>query len=424
MQRFGLGSLKDQIHSFDKFSETGTLTVKKIKTFLNQPDYDRQPRIFTLTDVVGLTGVSRNTIRKKENDGTLKYNVSHESSGEHNLIENKKEYTLEDIWKIREVCKKGFFNGDTLRPNNCKPFVVAVSMFKGGVGKTTHSTHLAAYCAMRGLRTLLIDLDSQASSTLTFGMIPSLDVDDESTIYEALIEDPNVTKSLIRPTHYYGLDIIPSAISLAAANVNLHQPSLNNFDSMGSPLGRLDNAIKTVKDDYDIIIYDCPPNHEAVALNALFSADSYILPITPNMLSFGSSNAFLYMLSEICSARLRSDENNVTNRLFRILVTNDPQNSESTPITAALRKIYGDLVLNNIMVRTISLDRALNDLSLLYDVTKSNIRGDKKAFSRAVTYMDAVNEELLTTFKLIWNKEVQTKSNGMEAAHEPETISA
>jgi chromosome partitioning protein len=404
MQRYGLGNIQNQINIYDRLSNAGMNTIRKVKSALNHPEYRKPVRQFTLADVSRITGISRTTIRNKEKLGQLSY--------EQALIgdKNKKDYTLSDILTIRKACNRGFFNGSVERPAHLKPFTIAMTMFKGGVGKTTHSTHLAAYCAIQGLRTLLVDLDSQASSTLTMGYIPSLDLDDDACIYDALLEDPNVTQDLIRQTHYHGLDLIPAGLSLAAANVNLHQNSLNNNQKLGSPLVRLQSALDTVSDNYDIIILDCPPNHEAVALNALFCADSYILPITPNMLSFGSSNAFLNMLHEISMSRQRAQANTDINRLFRILITNDPQNNESTPITNGLRAIYGDFVLNNTMVRTIALDRALNDLGILYDVTKSNIRGDKQAFTRALTFMDAINSELIATFRSIWELESTSKS--------------
>lgn len=418
MHTYGLGDIQHQIEVYEKLSTAGLTTIKKVKSALNHPEYKKPTRLFTLADVSRITGISRTTIRNKEKLGQVIYESTLP------LNQNKKEYSLKDIATLREVCNRGFFNGSNKRPDHYKPFIIAMTMFKGGVGKTTHSTHLASYCAMQGLRTLLVDLDSQASSTLTMGLIPSLDLEDNACIYDALLEDPAVTQDLIRNTHYYGLDLIPAGLSLAAANVNLHQSSLNNNDKLGSPLTRLQVALETVSDQYDVIILDCPPNHEAVALNALFCADSYILPITPNMLSFGSSNAFLNMLHEISMSRQRAKVDYGLNRLFRILITNDPQNNESTPITNGLRAIYGDFVLNNTMVRTISLDRALNDLGILYDVTKSNLRGDKQAFTRALTFMDAINEELVATFRNIWDAESQTNTKIERPQNEPESICA
>lgn len=418
MFTFGLGNIDTQIESFQSFSDLGNELISDVKSALNQPEYNRPPKTFTLADVVRLTGITRNTIRKKERERAFDYTEGLE------VPEKKKEYTLKDIHEIRHRYKKGFWSGAVDRPAGCSPLILAMAMFKGGVGKTTHSTHLAADCAIAGLKTLLVDLDSQASATLMMGLIPSLDLDETACIYDALVEDSSAIKDIIKPSHYHGLDIIPAGLSLASANVNLHQASLNNSNKMGPPLLRLKQALDMIKDRYDIIILDCPPNHEAVALNALFCADSYIVPITPNMLSFSSANAFFSMLSEISAVRKTYLPDDSYNRLFRMLITSDSRNSESSTIINALKSIYGSLVLNNTMAKTVALDRAYNDLGLLYDTPKGSIRGDRQAHARALSLMQAVNQEIIDCFRHVWAQEtISVNTENTHVGNENETES-
>lgn len=416
MLNLGLGDIDKQIDAFISYSDLGNRLISDVKSALNQPEYHRPPKTFSLADVLRLTGLSRNTIRNKEKERALEYSKVLENP------EKKKEYTLKDIHDIRTLYNKGFWNGQMHRPENCSTLTLAMAMFKGGVGKTTHSTHLAADCAIQGLKTLLVDLDSQASATLMMGLIPSLDLDETACIYDALVEDHAAIRDIIKPSHYYGLDIIPAGLSLASANVNLHQSSLNNVNKLGAPLLRLKNALSLVKDEYDVIILDCPPNHEAVALNALFCADSFIVPITPNMLSFSSANAFFSMLSEISQMRKKYIGRESYNRLFKMLITNDPRNTESLAISNTLKSIYGAHILTNTMAKTVALDRAFNDIGLLYDMPKGSLRGDRQAFNRAVSLMTAVNQEIIDSFKVLWEQE--NSSQQMEVTHVKETVSA
>lgn len=165
----GLGELENQSFIYGELHKRGLQTIKELKEIANRPSYDKSPKTYTISEVERLLGISRVTIRDNEKKRNLKYSDSES-------ITKKAEYRLNDISVIRDYFKKGFFNGAVKRPKSERPIVLAMGMFKGGVGKTTQSTHLAAYCAISGLKTCLIDTDPQGSATLTCGYIPSVDL--------------------------------------------------------------------------------------------------------------------------------------------------------------------------------------------------------------------------------------------------------
>ena len=402
----GLGDASQQHKKYAELHQRGLSSVKHLKSLINKPSYDKENKTFNLSEVSRLINVSRSTIKDNEMSGHLEY-----SDG----TKQKSEYNLDDIKIIRNHFKKGFFNGSTKRPDNLSPLTIAMAMFKGGVGKTTHATHLATHCAIHGLNTLLIDLDPQASATLTLGYIPSVDLIDGETMLNALLDDPNEISNIIKRTHYHGLDIVTSGLELQSADLVLPNPYHNNEEKLGAPLLRLKESLLCLT-KYDVVILDCPPNHGATTMNALTAADGIILPITPTMLAYGSSIQFIQTLKELTGTLEKYQNNtekmanqsevdiikNLKNQLFRVLITNDERNDESQDATAAIRGLYQNYVLPRPMVHSIALPRTSNDLALLYDIKRAQVRGSKESFDRGLACMKDVNDDILLLLAKLW----------------------
>jgi chromosome partitioning protein len=145
--------------------------------------------------------------------------------------------------------------------------VVALANQKGGVGKTTTAINLSSALSLRGLKTLLIDLDSQANATSGLGL--SRDAAQKS-IYDALLGDDDV-ESLIVKVDSTGLNLLPSSRDLAGAEVEL-------TGVIGREM-RLKRKMGPLLDEYAYIFIDCPPSLGLLTVNALTAADSVLLPI-------------------------------------------------------------------------------------------------------------------------------------------------
>ena len=144
--------------------------------------------------------------------------------------------------------------------------IIAVANQKGGVGKTTTSVNLSAAFAEMGKKVLLIDCDPQGNATSGLG----IEKDGlELSIYDALINDTPMEEIIIQTQ--FGLDVVPSVMDLAGAEVEL----VNLEDKQY----RLKKAVELVKKNYDYILIDCPPSLGHVTLNALTAADSVLLPL-------------------------------------------------------------------------------------------------------------------------------------------------
>ncbi len=145
--------------------------------------------------------------------------------------------------------------------------ITSFSNQKGGVGKTTTCVNLSAYLAVSGKKVLIIDIDPQGNATTGLGVNKTAL---KKSTYSLLTGDFADIKELIQPTPVKNLDIIPSNIDLAGAELELvGMPSRDRI---------LAAAVKKVQ-GYDYIMIDCPPSLGLLTINALAASDSVLIPI-------------------------------------------------------------------------------------------------------------------------------------------------
>ena len=152
--------------------------------------------------------------------------------------------------------------------------VIAIANQKGGVAKTTTTHNLGVALAAKGKKVLLIDLDSQASLTISVGLEP---LEMQHTIVDILKKDGVSTEKCIRPISER-LHIITSIIDLAPMEMEML--------SRASREKILDRALKQVKGNYDYILIDCPPQLSILTINALSCADKVIIPVKTDYLAY------------------------------------------------------------------------------------------------------------------------------------------
>lgn len=150
--------------------------------------------------------------------------------------------------------------------------VLACYSMKGGVGKTATAVNIAWLAATAGWKTLLIDLDPQGASSYYFRAKPSKKDWAERFFkaYEHLLEH-------VKQTEYPNLDVIPAHMGFREFDVLL--------DGLGKRRQRLDNILKGLKDQYDLIILDCPPTIGNLAESIFTAADQVLIPVIPTTLS-------------------------------------------------------------------------------------------------------------------------------------------
>lgn len=162
--------------------------------------------------------------------------------------------------------------------------VITVFNQAGGVGKTTLVMNLGYHIALRGLRTLLIDMDPQASLSIFMGLEP---VDLEATVYESLID--NAPMPVI--PDIYGMALAPANLNLSAAELELVVADMRDL--------RLKDALTPLQNDYDVILIDCPPSLGILTYISLVAAHEVLVPIQTQFKAFQGTDLLLRTVKRV-----------------------------------------------------------------------------------------------------------------------------
>lgn len=205
--------------------------------------------------------------------------------------------------------------------------ITAVTSRKGGVSKTTTAVSLAAALAGIGKRVLLVDLDSQASASLSLG-VP------RSALFPCLADillGSRPAADTIRSTATLGLDLITASTDLQSFD--------REMDGQPQRESCLKNALEPIRERYDFILLDCPPHHSLLSLNGLVAADNFVVPIVPHYLATTSLEPLLWAAERLPAAY------GVRPRLLGIVLTQvDYRTKVAREHAARIRERFGDSV--------------------------------------------------------------------------------
>jgi chromosome partitioning protein len=218
---------------------------------------------------------------------------------------------------------------------------IACANQKGGVGKTTTVVNLGSSLALTGDRVLVIDLDPQGNATSGLGFDRT---GIEHSVYDAIVDGQPLSE-LARRTSIEGLDLVPSAITLAGAELELAPVEGRER--------RLARQVRTVEDDYDYVFIDCPPALGLLTVNALTAADSVLIPLQCEYYALEGLTQLLATLN------LVRDNLNADLRIHGIVLTMfDGRTNLSADVAAEARNHLGDLVYQTVVPRSVRLSEA------------------------------------------------------------------
>ena len=232
-----------------------------------------------------------------------------------------------------------------------RPRISSVANRQGGVGKTTSTVNLATAMAAVQKRALVLDFDPQGNASTGLGIGRS---DRETNTYDLLMNEATLEAARIS-TKIPGLDIVPSSVHLAGAELELVQQDRREF--------RLSDALAAAR-GYDFVLIDCPPSLNLLTLNALCAADAVLVPL---QVEFYALEGLSHLVSTI--ERVRRAFNPSLEILGVVLTMFDKRNNLSEMVEADVRAHFGDKVYKTIIPRNVRVSEAPSHGKpvLLYD---------------------------------------------------------
>lgn len=219
--------------------------------------------------------------------------------------------------------------------------ILAIANQKGGVGKTTTAINLGAALALRGMKTLLIDLDPQGNSTMSYVDLRAV----TRSLYDVMADDGCGLPDILQPTAVPNLWVAPSRIGLAKLEAKL----VGEVDAHYRLKDRLEPVLKT----HEIVVIDCPPALGLLTVNALVAATHLVIPIQSSYFALEGTDDLLETVEKV---RARA---NPGLEILGVLITmHDRRTALARDIRSQIQQVFGTKVFKTVITKSVRLEES------------------------------------------------------------------
>jgi chromosome partitioning protein len=365
--------------------------MDQVRTAMLNPTSRKSELSIHLSQLATYCGVEKGSIIHRMLKGDLPV-------GNLNTTGSRREFTLAEArdW-IRSYRK------DKLRPDGAEAVTIAISNFKGGVGKTTTAMTLAQGLSLLGHKVLVIDTDPQGSLTTLFGILPDTEVTESDTILPLALGVETSIRYAIRKTYWDGIDLVAAAPCLFGAEFALpaRQTQEPNFEFWNV----LNLGIDDVRGEYDVIVIDSPPSLSYITINAIMASNGIVMPLPPNALDYASASQFWNLFSDLTEEMLTKRGLEKEFDFIHVLLSRvDSAESTSDIVRTWIQATYKEKVLPVEIPKTAVTSSASAEFSTVYDIHKYD--GNARTFKRARDAYDQFVGYVESSVRAAWAKQV------------------
>jgi len=340
-------------------------------------------RLFSPSEAAEMVGRDRTTLTRAETEIGIELAPRNPSNN------RRVGYTLAQVNAFRAH----FGTLPWRDPASDEPIVIACQNFKGGVGKSTTCMNFAHYLGLKGYRVLIIDTDSQATTTAMFGYTPDADITENETILPYLESSEKTLAYAIKKTYFPGVDLIPACLALYEAELTI----VMRIAAQPTPEQRLGffqelkYGIQSVAQDYDIVLLDSPPALGMISINVLMAADALLVPCAAKMFDFSSTVQFFRMIRNYIG-QLDPDK---SYRWISVLATLFDRRYESQKqFFEVMRACFGESVFQRVFFHSSAVINTAAEFVTPYEQAKPD--------RTVLAMMDSVFEEVELAFLREW----------------------